>query len=208
MAAREAKRAPAGDRPSGKLLGYARVSTTDQNPQLQLDALERAGCDRIWVDHASGTKSSRPQWDALLEYARDGDTIVVWRLDRAGRSLRNLIELSADLERRGIGLKLIHEAIDTTTASGRLMFQVMGALAEFERNLLSERTKAGLAAARARGHGGGRRPKLTPTQLRAARSMYDSRKHTVREIAESLNVSPATIYRALERPDSHQKGRA
>lgn len=188
--------------PAGKLLGYARVSTADQSPQLQLDALDQEGCARVWVDHASGTKASRPQWDQLLDYARDGDTIVVWRLDRAGRSLRNLIDLTLELEQRGIGLKSLHESIDTTTASGRLMFQIMGALAEFERGLLSERTQAGLLSARARGRRGGRQPKLTAAQDKGIRSMYDAGKQTIRDISDAFSVSASTVYRSLDRTAS------
>ena len=137
------------------LIGYARVSTDDQNLNLQKDALTRAGCERILEDRQSGAKADRPGLRDALDYARDGDTLTVWRLDRLSRSLKDLIDLVSQLEARGIGLKSLHESIDTTSSSGKLIFHVFGALAEFERNLIRERTQAGLAAARARGRRGG-----------------------------------------------------
>ena len=133
------------------LIGYARVSTTDQDPQLQIDALKQAGVERLYTDHASGAATSRPQLDQMMETLRRGDTVMVWRLDRLGRSMKHLINLVADLEQRDVGLRSLNEDLDTTTANGRLIFHVMAALAEFERGLLSERTQAGLQAARARG---------------------------------------------------------
>ncbi len=179
------------------LLGYARVSTTDQDPQLQLDALTAADCQRIYTDHASGAATARPELDRLLDTARADDTIVVWRLDRLGRSMRHLLELAADLEARGIGLCSLNEQIDTTTANGRLIFHVMAALAEFERGLLSERTSAGLQAARAQGRVGGRPKALTPHAQKAVIDLRDQGK-TVAEIAATLRVSRATVYRALQ----------
>ena len=179
------------------LIGYARVSTDDQNASLQEDALKKAGCIRTFTDHASGSKASRPELDRMLDQLRRGDIVVVWRLDRLGRSLKNLIELVEDLADKGVGFRSLSESIDTTTANGRLFFSIMGALAEFERDLIRERTNAGLAAARARGRVGGRPTVMNPKKIDKARKLYDSRQHTVAEIAEMLNVSVATIYRHL-----------
>ena len=178
--------------------GYARVSTLDQDPQLQLDALQRAGVDRIFTDHASGTATARPQLDALLERAGAGDTIVVWRLDRLGRNMKHLLDLVTDLEARNVGLRSLNEHLDTTTANGRLIFAVMAALAEFEAALLRERTQAGLAAARAQGRVGGRPPAPTTDATSAAIDLRDQGR-TVPEIAELLKVSRATVYRALQK---------
>lgn len=179
------------------LLGYARVSTTDQNPQLQLDALSAAGCDRVYTDHASGSATARPQLDRLLDTVRVGDTIVVWRLDRLGRSMKHLLELTADLEQQQVGLRSLNEQLDTSSANGRLVFHVMAALAEFERGLLAERTRAGLNAARSQGRVGGRPKALTP---QAERAVVDLREQgrSVTDIAATLRVSRATVYRALE----------
>lgn len=179
-----------------QIYGYARVSTLDQDPQLQLDALERAGVDRVFTDHASGTATARPQLEALLERAGDGDTIVVWRLDRLGRNMKHLLELVADLETRGVGLRSLNEQLDTTTANGRLIFHVMAALAEFESGLLKERTRAGLAAAKAQGRIGGRPPALSMAARHAAVDLRDQGR-TVPEIADLLKVSRATVYRVL-----------
>ena len=156
------------------LVGYARVSTLDQNPQLQIDALKQAGCERLYVEKASGAHHDRPELKAALAYMRPGDTLVVWRLDRLGRSLKHLIEMMAELEGQGIGFQSVTEAIDTTTPGGKLVFHIFGALAEFERNLIRERTHAGLEAARARGRRGGRRKKLNDKQ-RAMAVAFDSR---------------------------------
>lgn len=186
------------------LIGYARVSTADQNPEAQHDALTAAGCDRVFTDRASGKLASRPQLDAVLEYLRDGDTLVITKLDRLGRSVRNLVELVAELDQRGVGLRVLHQAIDTTTPGGRLFFHIMSGIAEFERDLISERTREGLEAARARGRKGGRRPALSPAQVEQARKMYAAkgddgkRLHTVQEIADVLRCSRATLYRVLE----------
>ncbi|MBV8933332.1 MAG: recombinase family protein, partial [Kutzneria sp.] len=147
------------------LIGYARVSTRDQHPEAQTDALTEAGCERIFTDKASGKLARRPELDKTLEYLRDGDTLVVTKLDRLGRSVRNLVELSAELDRRGVGLRVLHQGIDTSTPGGRLFFHIIAGIAEFERDLISERTLDGLDAARARGRKGGRRPKLTETKL-------------------------------------------
>ena len=181
-------------------LGYARVSTTQQDEALQLDALNKAGCDRLFIDKASGKLASRPALDDLLEQARTGDALVVWRLDRLGRSLRHLLDVVADLEQRGVGFLSLTEAIDTTTPGGRLVFHVFASLAQFERELLRERTMAGLAAARARGRTGGRPTVWTPDKLRTARAMRDSGEYDVAGIARVLGVSRASVYRALSQP--------
>lgn len=178
------------------LLGYARVSTADQDPALQHDALTAAGCFRVWTDTASGAKTQRPQLDAVLDALRPGDTLVVWRLDRLGRSLPHLIELIATLGDRGIGFRSLTEAIDTSTPGGKLVFHMFGALAEFEHNLLKERTAAGLAAARARGRIGGRPTALTPAKYRQALKMREDGV-PVGEIAEVLGIGRSTLYRAL-----------
>lgn len=182
---------------SGELLGYARVSTADQAPELQLDELRSAECERVWTDRASGTKADRPELSRVLEYARPGDTLVVWRLDRLARSLKHLIELAAQLEDRDVGLRSLREQIDTTTPGGRMVFHVFGALAEFEADLIRERTHAGLAQARARGRKGGRKPKLNPAQADTARRLHAAGEQTAQEIADVLGVSRATLYRAL-----------
>lgn len=179
------------------LLGYARVSTLEQKPELQLDALREVGCERVWTDYVSGTRKDRPELAALLGYAREGDTLVVWRLDRLGRSVAHLIELGDSLANRKIGLRSLHEKLDTTSADGRFVFNMFCALAEFERDLLRERTKAGLDAARARGRTGGRRRALDTEQLGVAQMMYDSHAYTVQTIADHLNVSRSTVYRGL-----------
>lgn len=158
------------------LIGYARVSTDDQDLSLQIDALKKAGCQKIFRDKASGAKTERPNLQAALAYARNGeDTLIVWRLDRLGRSLQHLIEIINTLDERQIGFQSLQEAIDTTTSGGRLIFHIFGALAEFERNLIRERTMAGLAAARARGRKGGRRKALDPKKREM---LYSPRRRT------------------------------
>jgi DNA invertase Pin-like site-specific DNA recombinase len=185
------------------LIGYARVSTSEQNPEAQTDVLTAAGCERIFTDKASGKLAQRPELDKALEYLRDGDILVITKLDRLGRSVRNLIELAADLEQRGVGLRVLHQGIDTTTPGGRLFFHIVASIAEFERDLISERTRDGLDAARARGRKGGRRAVLTDTKLAVARQMYGEkgddgkRRYTVQEIADTVGCSRATLYRAL-----------
>lgn len=179
------------------LVGYARVSTQDQKPALQLDALKTAGCERVFVEKASGAQRDRPELQAALDYMREGDTLVVWKLDRLARSVKQLIETVEGLEEHGIGFRSLTEAIDTTTAGGKLVFHIFGALAEFERAIIRERTRAGLEAARARGRKGGRPPKLDAQDLKAARAMLADRSITVAEVAERLKVSPATLYRHL-----------
>jgi DNA invertase Pin-like site-specific DNA recombinase len=183
----------------GELLGYARVSTLEQNAELQRDALDAAGCWRVFTDQVSGVTESRPELDRLLGQVRAGDTVVVWRLDRLGRSLRHLIEVVEDLSAQGVGFRSITEAIDTTTSGGRLIFHVFGALAEFERDLIRERTLAGLESARARGRMGGRPTVMTKDKTTAARRMYAQQDLPVARIAEVLQVSRSSVYRALRR---------
>jgi len=181
------------------LLGYARVSTKDQDASLQIDALEKHGCSRIFIDTKSGVLAERPELTRLLDYAREGDTLVVWRLDRLGRSIKHLIEQVEELNARNIEFQSLQENIDTTTAGGRLIFHLFSALAEFEHDLIVERTQAGLEAARARGRKGGRKPKLSPAQRLLVKDLYDGRKHTVQQIAEMFDVNRATIYRTIHR---------
>jgi DNA invertase Pin-like site-specific DNA recombinase len=184
----------------GHLLGYARVSTTDQQPHLQVDALERAGCYRVFTEAASGARADRPVLEQLLDQLRPGDTLVVWKLDRLGRSLRHLVEIVTGLVERGVGFRSLQEQVDTTTPAGKLVFHVFAALAEFERDLVRERTSAGLAAARARGRRGARPSVLTGHKLQVAQEMYASRQYTVAAIAKTLGVSRASIYRHLSNP--------
>ncbi len=183
---------------SGVLLGYARVSTAEQDPALQLDALEQAGCVRVFTDHASGSRVDRPQLVAVLDQLRAGDTLVVWRLDRLGRSLRHLIDTVTALDERGVGFRSVTEAIDTTTPGGRLVFHLFGALAEFERQLIRDRTLAGLAAARARGRVGGRPRSMTAAKLRVAVAMRaQDPPVSLGVIARELGVSKTTVARNL-----------
>ncbi len=180
------------------LIGYARVSTGEQTLDLQLDALAKAGCDKTSTETASGAKADRPVLADVLGYLRAGDTLVVWRLDRLGRSLQHLIETVAAVAERGIGFKSLGEQIDTTTSGGKLIFHIFGALAEFERDLIRERTAAGLAAARARGRIGGR-PKAKafqdPKKLAAARRLYAEGKTSIGTICATFGISKSTFYR-------------
>lgn len=183
------------------LVGYARVSTSDQTLNLQKDALEKIGCSQIFTDTASGAKAERIGLAQALSYVREGDTLVVWRLDRLGRSLKHLIETISKLNNRKIGFKSITENIDTTTSGGKLVFHIFGALAELERDIIKERTNAGLQAARARGRLGGR-PKAktlnTPKKVAIAQSLYENKNNTILEICRTLNVSRATLYRYIK----------
>ena len=191
----------------GHLLGYARVSTRDQDASLQHDALRAAGCSRIFTDHASGALDARPALAEVTDHLRPGDTLVVWRLDRLGRSIRHLIDSLAELDKRGVGFKALTESIDTTTSGGRLVFHLFAALAQFERELISERTHAGLAAARARGRNGGRPPQLNAEQVVIARALYEKGDMTVAEIGRVFGVSRTTIYRSLDRADAARPGK-
>ena len=176
------------------LIGYARVSTSDQNLDLQLDALKKAGCTKIFHDTISGAKSERPGLDDALAYLRTGDTLTVWRLDRLGRSLQHLIEVINKLNKEDKEFKSLQESLDTATPTGKLIFHVLGALAEFERSLIRERTKAGLAAARARGRIGGRPRVLNAKKMALARSMLKDKSNSVGDVSQALGVSRATIY--------------
>ena len=185
-------------------IGYGRVSTRDQNPQAQEDALSAAGCEQIFIDKASGKLARRPELEkALLCASRSGDQLVITKLDRLGRSLEHLIDLAKLLQSHEVDLVVLDQGIDTSTAVGRLFFQIIGAIAEFEHALMSERTMDGLAAARVRGRTGGQKPKLGPRQVRLARQMYDEtgrdgeRRYTVAQIAGEFGVSRPTIYRHL-----------
>jgi DNA invertase Pin-like site-specific DNA recombinase len=177
------------------LVGYSRVSTQDQNLDLQKDALEKAGCQSQFTDVVSGAADEREGLKEALAYLREGDTLVVWKLDRLGRSLQHLIETVQALQQRGIGFQSLQENIDTTTSAGKLVFHVFGALAEFERDIIRERTLAGLAAARARGRKGGRPRAMTAAKAQMASTLRADPKRTVREICEVLGVSKATFYR-------------
>lgn len=181
---------------TGARIGYARVSTDSQTTDSQTDRLTAAGCERIFIETASGALRGRPELARCLDYLRPGDVLVVVKLDRLGRSLAHLIETVTTLDSRGIGLVSLTESIDTTTAAGRLLLHVLGAVAQFERDLIAERTQAGLAAARARGRTGGRPPKITPEKVEAARTLIASGR-TVEQAARAVGVSRATLYRHL-----------
>lgn len=188
----------------GKLLGYARVSTGEQDLQLQLDALNEAGCEFVFRDKASGARASRPGLDACIAALEPGDTLVVWRLDRLGRSMPHLVGLVEELLGKGIGFRSLQDgAIDTTTASGELMFNIFSSLSQFERRLIQERTHAGLAAARARGRLGGRKP-ISPDDPRvvSAKQLHKDRSLSIDQICETLGISRPTFYRYLALPDS------
>jgi DNA invertase Pin-like site-specific DNA recombinase len=188
-------------------IGYGRVSTRDQHPEAQYDALTAAGCEQVFLDTASGKLARRPELDkALLSANRAGDQLVITKLDRLGRSLEHLIDLSKKMQERGVDLVVLDQSINTSTPLGRMFFQILGSIAEFEHALMSERTRDGLAAARARGQSGGQKPKLGPRQVKLAREMYEEkgpdgkRAHTVEHIAQEFGVSRPTIYRHLGKP--------
>ncbi len=181
----------------GFKIGYARVSTLDQNLALQQDALKEVGCEKIFIEQMSGAVSDRPALREALDYARSGDTLIVWKLDRLARSMKQLIETIEKLRLRNIGFRSLTEAIDTTTAQGVLVFHMFSALAEFERALIQERTRAGLAAAKRAGRTGGRPPKLSEDDLDVARTLLANPDITVSNVADRLGVSPATLYRYL-----------
>lgn len=182
------------------LIGYARISTTDQTLALQQDALTAAGCEKLFTDTSSGSTTERPGLTEALAFARGGDTIVVWRLDRLGRSLRHLIDTIGQLGERGVHFRSLQEQLDTATSGGKLVFHIFGALAEFERDLIRERTQAGLAAARARGRRGGppRAKALdTPAKVQVARTLYEDKRNSIADICRTLRVSRATLYRYI-----------
>jgi len=191
-------RGAAGDVAEGRprLIGYARVSTDEQTTALQLDALRAAGCDVIHEDSASGSARSRPGLDRALADVSPGDTLVVWKLDRLGRSLHNLLDVAETLRGRDVALRSLTEQLDTATPAGKMLYAVLGAVAQFERDVIRERTRAGLDAARRRGERLGRPPALTPAQIREARTMFD-RGDRAAHIARVLRVARATVYRAL-----------
>lgn len=179
-------------------IGYARVSTQDQNPQLQIDALKKCHCEEIFEEKISGKNKNRPELENCLRMLRKDDVLIVWRLDRLGRSLKDLVEIITELENKQIGFQSITENIDTTTAGGKLVFHIFGALAEFEHTLIKERTHAGLAAARARGRKGGRKPKLTNSDMKKVKAMLLDPNITKTEIAKHFNVSRVTLNNSID----------
>ena len=183
------------------LIGYARISTHDQNLDLQRDALEKVGCERVIVDTMSGAASARPGLAQIKDILRAGDTLVVWRLDRLGRSLRDLIDWVAYLDGKEVGLRSLHEAIDTTSPTGKLTFHIFGALAEFERTLIRDRTQAGLQAARARGRKGGRRPALNKDKQALAVRLYNERQMPIAKICAMMGISKPTLYAYVHAAD-------
>ena len=184
------------------LIGYARVSTADQAPELQLDGLRAAGCERIYTDRASGAKTKRPELDRVMEGLRPGDTLVVWALDRLGRNLHHLIALAAELERREVELRSLREGLDTSTAAGRLAYQIFGAMAEFERSRNSERSKAAAAAAIARGRHWGKRSVFhNPDTVETARALLREGRLSKRAIARVVGVDVSTLYRWFRQGD-------
>ena len=186
------------------LIGYARVSTNDQNLDLQLDALKSVGCGELFTDQVSGAAADKAGLTKALDYLREGDTLVVWKLDRLGRTVKGLVELVDLLKGRGIQFRSVTDGIDTSTPAGRFFFHMMAALAEMERDLIRERTNAGLAAARARGRLGGRKPKLDASKLASARTLLDA-KVEVGVVAKNLGVSRTTLYRALAKLPAAEK---
>lgn len=196
------------------LIGYCRVSTSDQNLTLQKDELKKFGCSKIYEDVASGAKAARVGLEAAIDFAREGDTLVIWKLDRLGRSLRDLIEIVNRLEQSGVSFVCITQNIDTRTPNGKLFFHIFGALAEYERELIRERTKAGLSAARARGRTGGRKPAMNEEQIEQARAMMNNPKLKVKSIIKTLGISKATLYKyvpmgksaAMEKKSSSKAG--
>jgi DNA invertase Pin-like site-specific DNA recombinase len=183
------------------LIGYARVSTADQTLHLQHDALTNAGCSKIFTETASGANTDRKGLDDAISYVRPGDTLVVWRLDRLGRSLQHLIQTITDLHTRGIGFRSLTEQIDTTTSGGKLIFHIFGALAEFERDLIRERTQAGLQAARSRGQRGGRPKALSQKKVAMLQALYADKSNSIVEICRTLNISRPTFYRYIKKDE-------
>jgi DNA invertase Pin-like site-specific DNA recombinase len=178
--------------------GYGRVSTLDQNLEAQKDALLKAGVNQVFVEKITGTKASRPELDLVKQMLRQGDTLVITRMDRLGRSAKDLLTIVSELDERGVNLEIIEQRIDTKTAEGKLFFTMVAAFAEFEHSMMVSRTKDGLAAARARGRRGGRKAKLSPLQIKEIQKLYREKELTVQDIAEMFNVSRPTIYRVLD----------
>lgn len=181
------------------LIGYLRVSTSDQNLDLQLDALKQVGCDKIYRDVASGAKDDRVGLAEVLKYIRSGDTLVVWRLDRLGRSLRHLIDTINQINDQGSYFRSIQESIDTSTSGGKLIFHIFGALAEFERDIIRDRTNAGIAAARKRGRYGGRPKVMDEKKIALAKSLFKDKSNSIASICEILDISKTTLYRCLKK---------
>lgn len=186
-------------------IGYARVSTNDQSTAMQKHALKQMGCEKIFTDTISGVRTDRPGLDNAFNHLRAGDTLVVWKLDRLGRSLQHLIQTVKALQEKKIGFQSLQENIDTTTSGGKLIFHIFSALAEFERDVIRERTKAGLTAARARGRLGGRPSLLTPKQVQRLKKLYDARKNTVEEICRIFSISRPTFYNYINKVNGKQK---
>lgn len=186
------------------IIGYARVSTQEQSLGLQLDALTNANCKKIFQEHASGKSTDRPELQSMFDILREGDTVVVWKLDRIGRNTKHLIEIAEKFKALGVNFVSLKENIDTSSAVGNFFFQMMAALAEFERENMIERTTAGLKAARSRGRNGGR-PKVSPKKIEMALKMYDSKQHTVAEICEACGISNATLYRYVDKREVESK---
>lgn len=180
------------------LIGYSRISTNDQSLDSQIDKLKQYGCEKIYTDIMSGSKSERPQLNEMIEYAREGDTIVVYRLDRLGRGLKDLINLITIFELKKVNFKSLTENIDTTTSTGKLIFHIAGAFAEFERNIIRERTKAGLESARARGRKGGRPKKINDNLIRLAKTMHANKEISINDIVKNLGVSRATFFNMVK----------
>lgn len=180
-------------------IGYSRVSTPDQNDDLQIDALEKAGCEKIYTEVARGARTDRPELEKLLSFVRAGDTVVVWKLDRLGRSIGHLIQTIEDLERKDVNFISLMENINTTTPVGKLTFHIFAALAEFEKDIIQERTKAGLEAARARGRKGGRPKLLSAKKVKMMQELYDSKKIPIADICRQFKISYSTFYRYIHR---------
>lgn len=185
-------------------IGYARVSTPEQNLDLQIDALKGDGCEKVFTDIASGARSSRPGLDLAISHLRPGDVLVVWKLDRLGRSLKDLIDRVDSLRHGGISFRSLQEALDTSTPAGQMIFHVIGALAQFERDLIRERTRAGLESARARGRKGGRRFKLSPPKIKQLVALYESKTIPVEEIAKTFGITRVSVYRYLKLHEEKQ----
>ncbi|WP_426938589.1 recombinase family protein [Pseudarthrobacter sp. S3] len=182
---------------TGKVVGYGRISTGSQDASLQEDALNKYGCEKIYIDTISGAKADRPQLQIMLDHLRSGDTVVVWKIDRMGRSLIHLVQLVEQLQKLGVGLVSLTEGLDTRTEIGRFQLNILASVAQWERDTIRGRVQAGVDSARARGRVGGRKPKLSAQKLKMAKTMYASKEYTIKEIADELVVSESTVYRAI-----------